>query len=240
MQIHHILCLPVVPRSTRPLLSRCERLREILSRLMIRSCTMRRDSSPGRTGTNIVIYAVRFPHAHTRTRCSLRDSTFSTLGELVRKPARPSWRTMDEDGEADSLSELSPCSLSCWMMKNLLHQETVANEKLSLSLPDTVLLQDGHLFHWLFTSSKSGSVVKVRVIFYCASPASPSGRPRVEQLQYSIVSCLQSVPLCKIAQEIPPHTSQDGVLPVALTLQPYHMDAQSYRHGIETVTNSGQ
>lgn len=68
---------------------------------------------------------------------------------------------MDEDGDVDSQSELSPCSLSYWMMQSLLHQETVPNERLSLSLPDTVLLQDGHLFHWLFTNSKSGSVVKV-------------------------------------------------------------------------------
>lgn len=73
---------------------------------------------------------------------------------------------MDEDGDADSLSELYPCSLSCWMMQNLLHQETVANDRLSLSLPDTVLLQDGHLFHWLFTSSKSGSVIKVLLAFW--------------------------------------------------------------------------
>lgn len=68
---------------------------------------------------------------------------------------------MDEDGEVASQSDLSPGSLSCWMMKNLLHQETVPSERLSLSLPDTVLLQDGHLFHWLFSSSKSGRVVKV-------------------------------------------------------------------------------
>lgn len=95
---------------------------------------------------------------------------FSTLRELYRGSAQPPRRAMDEDGEVDSQSELSPCSLSCWMMKNLLHQETTPNERLSLSLADTVLLQDGHLFHWLFTSSKSGRVVKVCIKFEYTSP----------------------------------------------------------------------
>lgn len=71
--------------------------------------------------------------------------------------------TMDDDGDMDSQSELVG-SLSCWMMKNLSQNATTPtkpSDKLSLSLPDTVLLQDGHLFHWLF--SKSGTVVKVCV-----------------------------------------------------------------------------
>ena len=71
---------------------------------------------------------------------------------------------MDDDGEMDSQSELVG-SLSCWMMRNLSQHAatstTKPSDKLSLSLPDTVLLQDGHLFHWLF--SKSGTIVKVCV-----------------------------------------------------------------------------
>lgn len=107
-----------------------------------------------------------YPRACTHV---MHKANMSTLHESHREPARPAWGTMDDDGEEDSLSELPPSSRSCWMMKNLLHQETVPSERLSLSLPDTVLLQDGHIFHWLFTSSKSGSVVKVCTSFYDTS-----------------------------------------------------------------------
>lgn len=106
---------------------------------------------------------------------------------------------MDEDGEADSLSELYPCSLSCWMMQNLLHQET-------LSLPDTVLLQDGHLFHWLFTSSNSGSVVKVLLAFWGYIVHCPSGTLFGSNRSSSIQRHMFYVYLlCKLPAKIPPN-----------------------------------
>lgn len=63
---------------------------------------------------------------------------------------------MDDDGDEDSQSELTG-SLSWWMMKSLWKEDS----KLRLLVADTILLQDGHLLHWLFTSSKSGRVLKV-------------------------------------------------------------------------------
>ncbi|CAM9726505.1 unnamed protein product, partial [Hapterophycus canaliculatus] len=62
---------------------------------------------------------------------------------------------MDDDGDEDSQSELAG-SLCWWMMKSLWKEDS----KLRLLLADTILLQDGHLLHWLFTSSKSGRVLK--------------------------------------------------------------------------------
>ncbi|CAM9830500.1 unnamed protein product [Scytosiphon promiscuus] len=62
---------------------------------------------------------------------------------------------MDDDGDDDSQSELEG-SLSWWMMKSLWREDG----KLRLLLADTTLLQDGHIMHWLFTSSKSGRVLK--------------------------------------------------------------------------------
>ncbi|CAN0342759.1 unnamed protein product, partial [Pylaiella littoralis] len=66
---------------------------------------------------------------------------------------------MDDDGDVESqLSEVVG-SLSWWMMKNLWH-ESLPDEKLRLSMVDTILLQDGHVLHWFFTSSKSGSILQ--------------------------------------------------------------------------------
>lgn len=89
---------------------------------------------------------------------------------------------MEDDGEADSQVSEVAGSLSWWMMKNLWH-ESVPDKKLRLSLVDTILLQDGHVLHWFFTSSKSGSVLKVQISCCCRScnavgvpkPGSPFG-----------------------------------------------------------------
>lgn len=71
---------------------------------------------------------------------------------------------MDDDREVDSQSEVVVGSLSWWMMKSLWQEDTLPEQKLRLSLPDTVLLQDGHLLHWFFTSAKSGNILKVCTI----------------------------------------------------------------------------
>lgn len=68
---------------------------------------------------------------------------------------------MEDDGDADSQLSVLATSLSWWMMKNLWKQGT-SDEKLRLSVVDTFFLKDGHLECWYFTSSKSGSVLKVR------------------------------------------------------------------------------
>lgn len=72
---------------------------------------------------------------------------------------------MDDDGEVDSQSEVVVGSLSWWMMKSLWKEDTLPEQKLQLSLPDTVLLQDGHLLYWFFTSAKSGNILKVRTLY---------------------------------------------------------------------------
>lgn len=83
-------------------------------------------------------------------------------------------RAMDDDVDDDSQSELAG-SLSWWMMKSLWKEDS----KLRLLLADTILLEDGHLMHWLFTSSKSGRVLKVcsgkdlRLSFPCTVTPSP-------------------------------------------------------------------
>ena len=68
---------------------------------------------------------------------------------------------MEEDayqGERDdsqSVTFSTSPSLSWWMMESLWHAR--------LSVPDTFLLQDGHLVEWYFTSAASGKVLKVPV-----------------------------------------------------------------------------
>ncbi|CAM9864349.1 unnamed protein product [Ectocarpus sp. 12 AP-2014] len=94
---------------------------------------------------------------------------------------------MDDDGEVDSQSEVVVGSLSWWMMKSLWQEDTLPEQKLRLSLPDTVLLQDGHLLHWFFTSAKSGNILKratkrlewdefLKFLVRCASSTTSKGK----------------------------------------------------------------
>lgn len=67
---------------------------------------------------------------------------------------------MDDD-DIDSQTSVFAPSLSWWMMKSLWQQGVPDDRHLRLALLDTVLLEDGHLMYWYFTSSKSGRVLKV-------------------------------------------------------------------------------
>lgn len=69
---------------------------------------------------------------------------------------------MDDERDAESQgSNFAPLSLSCWMMRSLWQQGVSEDRHLRVGIADTVLLEDGHLVCWYFTSSKSGLVLKV-------------------------------------------------------------------------------
>lgn len=69
---------------------------------------------------------------------------------------------MDEERDIESqASTYSPLCLSWWMMRNLWQQGVSEERHLRVNIVDTVLLEDGHLTCWYFTSAKSGLVLKV-------------------------------------------------------------------------------
>lgn len=73
---------------------------------------------------------------------------------------------MDDERDADSqTSNFISLSLSCWMMRSLWQKGVSEDRHIRVGIADTVLLEDGHLVCWYFTSSKSGLVLKV---LHCA------------------------------------------------------------------------
>ncbi|CAM9196346.1 unnamed protein product, partial [Discosporangium mesarthrocarpum] len=66
----------------------------------------------------------------------------------------------DGDGEGSQDSEQSHTLLEYWAMKNLWQGGVSNDRRLRVRLVDTVLLKDGHLVTWYFTSSKTGEILK--------------------------------------------------------------------------------